>query len=146
MFKWFKYTKIAVEMDGKFRDVYNFHLPAENKSPNVMVLLGMSVIFETSRIHQFNPEDMTYLLKRLDSKTNALVQFINPTGMSDFVEWDAYERLYISYNNFRAKGVRPVVSTMLAYQSEDGVVSQEEVEQYVAEYESNPIFGSGSGL
>jgi hypothetical protein len=146
VFKWFKYTKIAVEMDELFRNIYNFHLPQENRTQNYLYLLGMTVVFETSRNHQFHPDDMTYLLKRLDPKNNALVQFVNPTGVSELVEWDAYERAYTSYNNFRAKGIRPAVATMLGYMSQDANVTQDVIDEYNVEYERVPVFGYESGL
>jgi len=145
-FKWFKYTKIAVEMDEMFHNIYNFHLSLDNRTQNNTLLLGMTVAFETSRKHQLFPKDMTYLLKRLDSRNNALVQFVNPTGASELVEWDTYEKLYTTYNSFRAKDVRPAVATMLAYMSQSGDVNQEDIEECLGEYERHPVFDSQSGF
>ena len=138
---WLKYTKISLAMEDKYQDIYNYHLPKQNKSIEFLPLIALSVVFEEARKNKLNSLNLTYLLQRL-----SLDSSLNKIFHSNPIESNAYESLYRTYNDFRAMNHKPLISTILASKNIGNDLSDNELAKVVQELKNNPIVSDSSGI
>lgn len=138
--KWGKYTLIINSAEKKFVDIYNFQTPNEAKEPTYLMLLANTLLFEEVRLNRLSPDNFGELLTGFSGDTT-FHKLIKPVG-DTFFDIDAFISLYNLYIDFRAREIRPIVSTMVTFQSLEGItVTKDEIKQLSESYNNNPMFG-----
>lgn len=137
IFSWFKWTKVLVSAEDKFRDIYNFELEDNLKVYNRVLPLAFTMVFEEMRINKVLPDDAMKILRTL-RKDSPFYVFITPVGRN-LVQWNEYKRVYANYLNERKAGLRPILSYMFSISEQ---VSDKEREEIIKEYQIKPIYGS----
>ncbi len=136
--KWAKYSKIIIDADKKFIHTYNFSIPIEYKTNELLVILANTLLFEEARSNELLPKDFIELLVGL--KGNKLADYIKPSGNDNF-DFELYEKMYSIYNDFRAREIRPIVSMQATFLNINRAVNSEDLLGMQEEYDKNPIFG-----
>jgi hypothetical protein len=137
--KWGKYTLIINQAMKKFSDIYNFETPMEYKEQNYISLLAYTVLFEEARLNKLLADDFEELLVGFEGDT-IFHKLIKPVG-NTFFDFQAYNRMYTYYINYRAKRKRPIISMMASMQSMENSISEKEIEEFEKEYSNNLMFG-----
>jgi hypothetical protein len=122
LFDWIKYTRVINSAEKKFVDAYNFEIPLENKTQEVITALAFTTLHEEARINKLLAEDYIAMTKGL-AKKSPLYQYIMPSG-SSHVDWFAYENIYTFYISNRAKGIDKVIAFASAVDVYDTLVEE----------------------
>lgn len=146
LFGWGKYTKLALAIDTKFRNVYNFHLSNNNKNQETTIAIAYAVTFEECRKNYLQAGDLEYLLKNLD-KRNSTYMFLHQNLSEKDVDFNVQLNLYSKYNNFRAMSYKPLLSVILSLNElSDGPLDKEMINTIKIDYEKENLISSEANL
>ncbi len=122
-----KYTKIALSINDKFKNIFNFHMSKENRTGDKTPTIAYTVLFESCRKEYLDPNELVQLLQMLH-KSNSIYDFIFQNGLSEYYDFNIHKSLYLKYNNFRAKNYKPILSTILSFaEMTEGNLTEEQI-------------------
>jgi len=136
---WYKYTKLVINAEKKFQDIYNFEVPNEHKNYDRILSLAFCILFEEMRLNKVLPDDAIYIMQSIREKSN-FYNYITPVG-KDMVNWKIYKTIYEEYIDQRALRERPIIATIIAMNSIENPISEEDKKTLRKEFDKNPIFG-----
>lgn len=135
-----KYRKILTTVKNKFIDIYDFQTPAEYKNIDLETNLAFALFFEEARENRLSVFEFTKLLYTLYGE-NQFQLLIKPID-DEIYDFELHSNMYSAYIDFRAKKIRPIVSTLAVIQiSKGNEVTKEYIEKLKVEYENNPMLG-----
>jgi hypothetical protein len=138
--KWGKYTLIINRAETKFIDIYNFQTPQEFKQQNLITPLAYTLLFEETRLSRLSPDGFIELLVGFGGNRD-FHKLIKPLE-NIYVDFEMFKEMYTLYIDFRAKGIRPIVSMMVTLDSLERTVSKEEIDSLSDEYNHKLMFGT----
>jgi len=130
---WLKYKRLAFQMERHFISIYNFHLPEQNKTKEIILAIAMCSIFEEARQTKLTRENLICLLEQFDNASRLKQYF------QRYIDTNNLQSLYSTYNNYRAMNYMPLVSTLLTFEHLVEVPDKSKIEEFVSEYNRNPL-------
>ena len=119
LINWAKYTKIIIDAEKEFIDIYNFQLPIEDRNPAYARQIVITEIFERCRNKKLTPDNVTELitgLKESSSLYKALT-YDMPNNRTMKMIASNYGSAYFFYVSYRAAGLSPLESSINARES-----------------------------
>ena len=138
------YSRILSDIELRYLNIYNFHLPSVNKTQESVYNIACSVIFEVSRDNNLTSDDLIYILQSLKAN-NKIKPILFPKEIND-ENLAYYGLLYKFYNDFRARNYKPLASTILAIKNLQSEISLEEINRIAQECQEFPIVGFEANL
>ncbi|MGJ0310445.1 hypothetical protein [Aliarcobacter cryaerophilus] len=134
-----KYTRIALNIDTKFKNIYNFHMSESNKDSGKTITVVYTVLFEGCRKEYLDSNELEQLLRMLH-ETNSIHSFIFKNEFKDFYDFNTYKSIYLKYNDYRAKNYNPLLSTMLSFaEIAEGKLDEEQIIFFKKEIEDTKL-------
>lgn len=128
-----KYKRLAFQMGRRFTNIYNFYLPEQNKTKEIILAIAMCSIFEEARQAKLTRENLIFLLEQFDNASRLKQYF------QRYIDTNNLQSLYLAYNNYRAMNYMPLVSTLLTFEHLVEVPDKSKIEEFVSKYNKNPL-------